>query len=61
MTEELKAYSVQVLTRFDAYTGKVLRRYYTREYRRVLAVSADQAETSVYCGPFDAIGKVSLT
>jgi hypothetical protein len=52
-------YRVQVLSHFDAYTGKVLRRWFTKEYRRVIASSEDDAITLVYCGPFDSIGSVN--
>lgn len=51
-------YTVQVLTHFDTFTGKVLRRWFTKEYRRVTASSEDAAMHLVYCGPFDSIGSI---
>ena len=54
----INAYSVQVLSHFDAFTGRVLRRWYTKEYRRVYATSARAAVHKVYCGPFDSVGSV---
>lgn len=52
-------YSVQILTHFDAYTGKVLRRWFTKEYRSVTASSEDAVIRVTYCGPFDSIGTIT--
>jgi hypothetical protein len=54
----VKKYTIQILTRYDAFANKLLRSYFTVEWRRVEAASADAATSLVHLGPYEAIGKV---
>ena len=58
-TGKLNAYTIQMLTRYDAYSNTLSSKYHTKEYRRAYATSEGAAIRMVHCGPYDAIGRVT--
>jgi hypothetical protein len=58
-TGEIHAYSIQVLTKYDAFRNQVLNHYFTKEYRRASGKNEEEAiRNAGEIGPHGTIGTV---